>query len=73
MDTYGKRSELDMKIVGSFDLWPSWYPGTEKEENLFVGNLDYIYEMAGDQYPYDVWLRTAPTLTARRWSRRCAR
>ena len=58
VDTYGHRSELDLKVVGWFNLWPTWYPGKEDEENLFVGNLDYIYEQAGDQFPYDVWLKT---------------
>jgi putative ABC transport system permease protein len=63
VDTYGQRNELDMKIVGSFDLFPTWYPGDEEAGTLFVGNLEYLYEQAGDQYPYDVWLRTDPGLT----------
>ncbi len=38
--------------------FPTWYPGSEDTGWLFVGNLDNLYELAGDQYPYDVWLRT---------------
>jgi putative ABC transport system permease protein len=64
VDTYGTRSELDMKVVGWFNLWPTWYPGKENEENLFIGNLDYLYEQAGDQFPYDVWLKTDSDLQA---------
>ena len=57
VDTYGVRSEMDMKVVGSFDLFPTWYPDGE-DGTLIVGNLDYLYEQAGDQYPYEVLLRT---------------
>jgi putative ABC transport system permease protein len=62
VDTYGKRNEMDMKVVGSFEYWPTWYPGDEDSPNLFVGNLEHLYEQAGDQYPYDVWLKTDPDL-----------
>ena len=53
--TYGVRTDLDLKIVGHFDLFPSWYPS---EGPLFVGNLDYLFESAGGQFPYIVWLKT---------------
>lgn len=53
--TYGEAHELDLKIVGGFDLFPGWYP---EEGPLFVGNLDYLFQQAGGQFPYDVWLRT---------------
>ena len=56
--TYGQPSELDVKIVGGFDLFPTWYP--EEDGPLFVGNLDYLFEQAGGQFPYDVWLNTKP-------------
>ena len=49
--------EIDMKIVGGFDLFPSWFP---QEGPLFVGNLDYFFQQAGSQLPYDVWLRAEP-------------
>jgi putative ABC transport system permease protein len=37
-------------------LFPTWYPN---DGPLFVGNLDYLYEQAGSQFPYEVWLKTA--------------
>lgn len=59
VDTYGQRNELDMKVVGAIDLFPTWYP---EEGPLFVGNLDYLFERAGGQFPYDVWLKTDPNM-----------
>jgi putative ABC transport system permease protein len=69
VELYGTRAELDCKIAGSFDLFPTWYPGAEDAKWLFVGNLDYLYEQAGDQYPYDVWLRTSGYMTKERMDR----
>ncbi len=55
--TYGQANELDVKIAGAFDLFPTWYP---EDGPLFVGNLDYLFEQAGGQFPYNVWLKTDP-------------
>jgi putative ABC transport system permease protein len=55
---YGQRTEMDLEIVGSFRYFPTWYPS---EGTLFVGNLDYFFEAAGQQYPYDVWMRLSDT------------
>ena len=55
--TYGQANELDVKIAGAFDLFPTWYP---EDGPLFVGNLDYLFEQAGGQFPYHVWLETDP-------------
>lgn len=52
------RVELDMKIVGGFDYFPTWYE--EEDGPLFVGNLDYLFEQAGGEFPYNVRLRTDP-------------
>ncbi len=52
-----ERRELEMNVVGDFDLFPTWYPSGDKQF-LLVGNLDNIYEQAGSQFPYDVWLKT---------------
>jgi len=62
VDTYAQQNEFMVAIVGTFDLFPTWYPQDNKGNiaPLFVGNLDYLYEQAGGQYPYDVWVRTAP-------------
>jgi putative ABC transport system permease protein len=49
--------EPDLRIVGSFDLFPTWYPEGERgHEPLFVGNLDHVFERAEGQFPYDVWI-----------------
>jgi putative ABC transport system permease protein len=55
--TYGYRVNAPLVIVGTFDLFPTWYP---EEGPLFVGNLDYLYELAGSQFPYEVWLSVEP-------------
>ena len=51
----GGKVEMDMQVVGSFDLFTSWYP---QDGILLVGNLDNLFEQAGGQVPYDVWLKT---------------
>ena len=43
-------------IVGIIDLFPSWYP---EEGSLFVGNISYFYTRAREEYPHQVWLKTA--------------
>ncbi|MEM7331696.1 MAG: ABC transporter permease [Chloroflexota bacterium] len=48
--------EYNAKIVGTFEYFPTWYP--QSEELLFVGNLDYIFEQAGGEFPYRVWAST---------------
>jgi putative ABC transport system permease protein len=57
INPYGQATELDVEVVGAFDLFPTWYP--EEDGPLFVGNLEYLFEQAGGQFPYDVWLETA--------------
>jgi putative ABC transport system permease protein len=54
----GQRTEMQMRVVGGFDYFPTWYE--EEEGPLIVGNLDYLYEQAGGQFPYNVWLKTEP-------------
>ncbi len=53
----GETRELDYKIVGTFYYFPTWYP---EQGPLVVGNLDYLFESVGGEFPYDVWLRTRP-------------
>lgn len=54
--TLGQSIVLSLRIVGTFKLFPTWYPSSG---SLFVGNLDELYLLAGGDYPHDVWLRTA--------------
>lgn len=56
--TYGDHTKFDVTVMGGFDSFPAWYP--EKDGPLLVGNLDYLFESVGLQYPYEVWLKTAP-------------
>ncbi|MGB0384604.1 MAG: ABC transporter permease [Ardenticatenaceae bacterium] len=57
---FGGNIQLNAQIVGSFDYFPTWYP--EKDGVLFVGNLDHLFEQAGGEFPYQVWLKTPPNL-----------
>ncbi len=57
VEAYGKTIAVDYKIVGTFDLFPTWYPS---EGPLFVGNLEYLFEQAGGTFPYDVWVKITP-------------
>jgi putative ABC transport system permease protein len=57
INQYDLSKELDFKVVGAFDLFPSWFPD---EGPLVVGNLDYLFEQLGSQFPYDVWLKVNP-------------
>ncbi len=56
VNLYGQRIPMDMKVVGFFHMFPTWYK--EEDGVLFVGNLDYLFEQAGGEFPYDVWLKT---------------
>lgn len=49
------EAPLDFRIVGAFDRFPSWEP---EHGPAIVGNLDYVFESAGGQFPFDVWLKT---------------
>jgi putative ABC transport system permease protein len=49
----GDTVALDFRIVGVFDFFPTWYPS---DGPLVVANLDYIFEMVGGEFAYDVWL-----------------
>jgi putative ABC transport system permease protein len=52
----GQSIPLEAAIVGTFDLFPTWYP---EDGAMIVGNLEEIFLTAGAEYPYEVWLGTA--------------
>jgi putative ABC transport system permease protein len=54
------QAKMDTRIVGCFNLFPTWYE--EEAGPLFVGNLEYLFEQAGGQSPYQVWVRTDPDI-----------
>ena len=57
---YDQKVDLNFKIVGGFRYFPTWYP---KDGPLVVANLDYLFENAGGEFPYEVWMKTDPGLT----------
>ena len=52
--TYDRYNEVDLKIAGTFDLFPGWYP---EQGPLFVGNLENLFETAGGPTPYYVLVK----------------
>jgi putative ABC transport system permease protein len=60
---FGEISPMSGIIVGVFDIFPTWYP---EEGPLFIGNLNSFFQQAGKQYPYEVWMKTAPGADHRR-------
>ena len=60
VNVFDTRTETDFKVVGGFDYFPTWYEETDGP--LFVGNLDYVFEQAGGESPYNVWLKTDPNV-----------
>ena len=57
LDDLGNRVEAPVVVVGFIDLFPTVYP---EDGPFMIGNLDYVFERQGDQFPYEVWLRLAP-------------
>ena len=51
----GQSIPVEAHIVGSFDLFPTWYP---ESGTMIVGNLEEIFLNAGAEYPHEVWLGT---------------
>lgn len=56
-DESGLKAVMDLHIIGNFRYFPTWFPNNGL---LIVGNLDYLFENAGREYPHWVWFRTAP-------------
>jgi putative ABC transport system permease protein len=53
----GTSADLTLRVAGTFKLWPSWFPNRKDEGPLIIANLDYLFENAGGEMPYDVWLK----------------
>jgi putative ABC transport system permease protein len=53
----GQSIGMEAPIVGSFNLFPTWYP---EEGTMIVGNLEELFLRAGAEYPHEVWLATTP-------------
>ena len=51
----GQSIPMEAPIVGTFDLFPTWYT---QDGTMIVGNLDELFLRAGTEYPHEVWLAT---------------
>ena len=51
----GESIPIDATIVGSFELFPTWYP---EKGTMIVGNLEELFLQSGAEYPHEVWLKT---------------
>jgi putative ABC transport system permease protein len=51
----GQSIPMEAPIVGSFELFPTWYP---EDGIMIVGNLEELFLRAGAEYPHEVWLGT---------------
>jgi putative ABC transport system permease protein len=49
--------KIEFRIVGTFDYFPTMYPAREQ---VFVGNLDYLFDEVGGIYRHQIWLQTKP-------------
>ena len=47
--------EHEFLIVGSYDYFPTAYP---EDTEVFVGNLDYVFEQVGDESLHQIWMKT---------------
>jgi putative ABC transport system permease protein len=53
-------ADAEFVIAGLLDLFPTQYP---QDGPFFVANLDYLHDSLGGVFPYNVWLRTDPTIS----------
>jgi putative ABC transport system permease protein len=60
MNDLDRSVEVPVTVAGYIRLFPTVNP---VDGPFAVGNLDYVFEAQGGQYPYDVWMRVAPGTT----------
>jgi putative ABC transport system permease protein len=53
----GESITINASIVGSFELFPTWYP---ENGTMIVGNLEELFLQSGAESPHEVWLKTTP-------------
>jgi putative ABC transport system permease protein len=59
INAYGQSATVPLIVVGSFDLFPTWYPDEPDTEWACIGNLDYLFDQTMTQMPYRVWLKAS--------------
>lgn len=52
-----EEQRIEFLIVGTYDYFPTMYP---QKDDLFVCNLDYLFEQVGGVYPHHVWMVLDP-------------
>lgn len=52
---FGDTRRVSFTVAETLDYFPGVYP---EDGPFFVGNLEYLFQEMGRQYPYDVWLKT---------------
>ncbi|MBN1583421.1 MAG: FtsX-like permease family protein [Anaerolineae bacterium] len=57
----GDNPKVDFTVGGVVDYLPRMYP---EDGPFFLANLDFIFDVAGGIYPYDVYLKTDPSVSA---------
>ena len=60
MNDLDRSVDVPFIVAGFISLFPTIYP---KDGPFIVGNLDYVFDMQGGQYPYEVWMRVNPDTT----------
>jgi putative ABC transport system permease protein len=55
--TFGQSRDIEFTVKGTIDYFPTAYP---EDGPIFVGNLDYLFQEMGGEFPYDVWVKLAP-------------
>lgn len=53
----GETYELSFLIVGVYNYFPTAYPA---DQEVFVGNLDYLFAQAGKETFHQIWLKIRP-------------
>ncbi len=72
VDTAVGRVPITLTLAGTYDLWPYDYTLNKKDVRYFIGNLDWLFEQAGTELPYDVLLSTDPGIGLREISERAS-
>jgi putative ABC transport system permease protein len=49
--------EVPFLIVGVYDYFPTAYPA---DQEVFVGNLDYLFAQTGKETFHQIWMKTSP-------------
>lgn len=60
MTDLDKTVDVPFTVAGYVNLFPTVNP---QNGPFVVGNLDYVFDEQGGQYPYDVWMKVAPGAT----------